>query len=240
MSSKTNAPLVAELPQAHNNIMNHTATSLSTIRLHTITAIPSFFLVGFAALLAAAPQARAQFTFTNIADRTSPIYNSFGIPSINAAGRLGFFASLDSGGNGVFTSNGATTTTMGLISGVYSTIADRPSINDAGTLGFQAALDAGGNGLFTSDGTTTTTIAHTSSPTFSNFVRDPSINSSGTLGFLASLDAGGTGLFTSNGTTTTTIALSSDPTFPLRQLSLHQRQRDARLPGESRRAGGRR
>lgn len=46
-------------------------------------------------LLAAAPQARAEFTFSNTADRTSPLFNDFGIPSINSSGTLGFLASLE-------------------------------------------------------------------------------------------------------------------------------------------------
>jgi hypothetical protein len=97
------------------------------------------------ALLAAAPVVRAQITFTNIADSSSPTYSSFDAPSINSGGTLGFFANLDGGGQGLYTSNGTTTTTIALTSDpFYSFFGSSPSINTAGTLGFHAFRDAGG------------------------------------------------------------------------------------------------
>jgi len=172
-----------------------------------------------AILLAATPGARAQFSFTNIADSTSPTFSSFnGRPSINATGTVGFSGGLDAGDTGIFTGNGTTTTIIARTnSGPYSFLT-ASTINNAGTLGFYALLNAGGVGLFTSNGTTTTTIALSTGvthggPTYSEFGFTPAINAGGTLGFRAQLDAGGSGLYTSDGTTTTTIALSNDPTF---------------------------
>jgi hypothetical protein len=190
------------------------------IAILVLTAGPSFLLVGFAALLAAAPAARAQYTFTNVADTGSPTIDAFfgTTPSLNSAGTLGFFAALDAGGQGLFRGDGSATTTIALTSGppyaAFGSVSPGSfsPIDAAGTLGFRAELDAGGHGLFRSDGTTTATIALTSSPTFS-FLQLPSMNSAGTLGFHASLDGGGEGLFTGDGTTTTTIALTSGPTF---------------------------
>ncbi len=126
---------------------------------------------------------------------------------------MGFYANLDGGGSGLFTSDGATTTTIALTSGpVFYALFD-PSINTAGKLGFVALLeDTVTGGLFTSDGTTTTTIALTSSPTFQNFA-EFSINAAGTLGFRAILDAGGVGLFTGDGTTTTQVLKTGDALF---------------------------
>jgi hypothetical protein len=73
--------------------------------------------------LAAGEAQAASFTFTKIAD-TSGSFNSFlgkGIggyepisaaPAINNQGTVAFFAVLDAGGEGIFTGNGITTTTI--------------------------------------------------------------------------------------------------------------------------------
>jgi hypothetical protein len=178
-------------------------------------------LCGVAALLLmCATPAWAQYTYTNVADTSSPIIDAFfgTTPSLNSAGTLGFFASLDAGGQGIFTGNGTTTTTIALTSGppyaAFGNVspASFTPVDAAGALGFRSELDGGGHGLFRSDGTTTTTIALDNSPLFS-FFQLPSMNAAGTLGFHASLDGGGEGLFTSDGTTTTTIALTSGPTY---------------------------
>lgn len=171
-------------------------------------------------LLAAAPAARAQYTFTNVADTSNPAISDFGgpTPSLNSAGTLGYFVFLAGGGQGLYTGNGTTTTTIAVTAGPPYAVFGIGSpgsyapLTTAGAVGFRAELDGGGSGLFRSNGTTTTTIALESGPTFS-FFQPPSMNSAGTLGFLASLDVGGEGLFTSDGTTTTTIALTSGPVF---------------------------
>ncbi len=171
-------------------------------------------------LIVTAPAARAQYTYTNVVDSNDPTISAFGgtTPSINSVGTLGFWAFLDVGGQGIFTGNGTTTTTIALTTGLpYAAFgnvspASFTPITTTGALGFRAELDAGGHGLFRSDGTTTTTIALDSGPIYS-YLQPPSMNSAGTLGFMASLDGGGEGLFTSDGTTTTTIALTSGPIF---------------------------
>lgn len=177
-------------------------------------------LAAFAStLLAVAPAALAQITFTNIVDSTTPTFRGgFASPSINAAGSVGFFATFNPPqGQGLFSGNGTTITTIALTGSIYggfSPSGTGPSINAAGRLGFHAHLTpsaGGGSGLFLSDGTTTAPIALSSGP-YSDF-GDPASNDSGTLGFWARLDAGGSGLFTSNGTTTTSIALTSGPTY---------------------------
>jgi hypothetical protein len=163
-------------------------------------------------LLASVPAARAQFTFANIADSNSPTYSGFSAPSLNNAGTLGFIAGLDAGGDGIFTSNGTTTTTIALESGpTFGNITGTITMNASGTVGFWSTLKAGGNGLFTSNGTTTTTIALSTSPIYISLGNSPSINASGQLAFWATLEGdgfnpGGEGIFRGNGTTTTTIA----------------------------------
>lgn len=140
--------------------------------------IPTTIFAGFLTLIATVTSARAQITFTNVADSSSLTYSAFSIPSINTAGTLGFHANFDAGGSGLFTSDGTTTTTIADSSSpIYFSFGSlSPSINTAGTLGFFANLDAGGSGLFTSDGTTTTTIALTSGPTYTGFGTVPPSN----------------------------------------------------------------
>ncbi len=166
------------------------------------------------------PTAGAQYTFVNVADTSDPAVSFFGgpTPSLNASGTLAYCVYFAAGGQGIYTSNGTTTTTIAVTAGPpyisfgWGSPGSFVPVDAAGRLGFRAELDAGGSGLYRSNGTTTTPIALESGPTFSFFTL-PSINSAGTLGFLASLDVGGDGLFTSDGTTTTTIALTSGPVF---------------------------
>lgn len=133
-------------------------------------------------LLITTPAARAQYIYTNVADSNDPTISAFGgtTPSINSAGTLGFWAFLDVGGQGIFTGNGTTTTTIALTTGLpYAAFgnvspASFTPISTAGALGFRADLDAGGHGLFRSDGTTTTTIALDSGPIYSYLQPPPS------------------------------------------------------------------
>ncbi len=166
-----------------------------------------------AILLAATPGARAQFSFTNIADSTSPTFSSFnGRPSINATGTVGFSGGLDAGDSGIFTGNGTTTTTIALASGSpFSSFGGNAAINSVGRVGFQANLDAGGSGLFTGNGISTTTIALVD-PTFLNFQTLSSINTAGMVAFRATL-SGGNGLFLGDGTTTTQVIRTGDALF---------------------------
>lgn len=184
-------------------------------------------LLCIAALLVldAAPAARAQYTFTNVADTSDPSISDFGgpTPSISSAGTLGYFVFLAGGGQGLYTSDGTTTTTIAVTAGPpYAAFGigspgSYAPLTAAGAMGFRAVLDGGVSGLFRSDGTTTTTIALESGPTF-DFFQPPSMNSAGTMGFMALLDVGDDGLFTSDGVTTKTIALTSGPIF--RQLGI--------------------
>lgn len=170
-------------------------------------------LASLLALLAAAPAARAQYTFTLIADSDSSTFNAFTYaPSINAAGTVAFGAELDSFGTGIFTGAGGLTIAIALSSEPTFSEVYAPSINAAGTVAFLGELDAGGGGIFTGAGGATTTIALSSETTFAS-VGSPSINTAGTVAFAAFLYAGGQGVFTVTGGTTTSIALSSDPTF---------------------------
>lgn len=178
-------------------------------------------LCGIVALLLLwATTARAQYTFTNIADTSNPAITGFvgPLPSLNSAGTLGYCVFLAAGGQELFTGDGTTTTPIAVatgspyfVFGIGSPGSFAP-LTATGAVGFRAELGAGQAGLYRSDGTTTATIALTSGPTY-DFVWPPSMNAAGTLGFIASLDSGGEGLFTSDGVTTTTIALTSGPIY---------------------------
>jgi len=152
---------------------------------------------------------------TTITDRTGPTFNSFFGPSINNAGTAAFVATLDVGGQGIYTGAGGATTLIADGSGpIFNLFAQgAPSINSGGTVAFLASLDAGGKGIFTGAGGATTTIADTNGPIFSEVLGLPSINTAGTVAFFGELDAGGAGIFTSAGGAMTTIAHSSNPIF---------------------------
>lgn len=164
---------------------------MKTTRLHHLALV---------LLLAAAPVARGQFTFLNVADSSSPTYSTFGVPSLNTAGTLGFLASLDAGGSGLFTGDGTTTTTIALSSGpTFSGFGMTISLNTAGTVGFRADLDAGGFGFYTSDGTTTTLVIRDGDALFGSTVTAldlgrEALNDAGQFAFRYSLADGRTGV----------------------------------------------
>ncbi len=129
--------------------------------------------------------------------------------SINHGGQVAFFASLDAGGSGIFTSSpgGPAITTIVDTNGPVSSFAGGgggPSINDSGTVAFVAGLDAGGAAILTGNGGPLTTIADSSGPgSFSQILGvHPSINNGGTVAFLANFNSGTgveRGVFTSSG-----------------------------------------
>ncbi len=190
---------------------------------HSVLATPHHAACLLLALLALAPAARAQYTFTLIANSGDPTFSAFGgAPSINTAGTVAFLATRDAGaggGTGIFTSAGGVTTSIALSTDPLFSGFDTPSINTAGTVAFFATRYAGaggGSGIFTSTGGATTSIALSTDPTFSSFGQTVSINTAGTVAFSATLDVGaggGDGVFTGAGGATTTIALSTGPTF---------------------------
>lgn len=172
------------------------------------------------ALVAFGPAARAQYSFTLIADSTSATFGAIsGTPSINSAGTVAFHAALDAGGSGIFSGNGNTLTTI-VESGspTFLAFGSSPSINSAGMVAFRAHLDAGGSGIFKGNGGSPITIADTSGPAFSGF-GSTSINSAGIVAFFANRKPSGYGIFSGDGVALTTIAVSTvmqggvDPAF---------------------------
>jgi hypothetical protein len=124
---------------------------------------------------------------------------------------VAFWATLDVGGEGIFTGTGGPTTTIADTSGPFLSFSGfPPSVNSGGTVAFRAFLDAGGVGIFTGSGGPTTTLYDSSGP-FSGFGGMVSINDAGTVAFFANPDAGGQGIFTGSGGPTTTIADDSGP-----------------------------
>lgn len=140
-------------------------------------------------LVAAAPAARAQYTFVNVADTSSPIHGGFGgpTPSLNSAGTLGFCAFLDAGGQEIYADNGTTTKTIALRGLTYDGFVSNVSIDTAGKVAFNAGFQAGGRALLIGDGTTTTQVLHTGDALFGSTViafavgRD-ALNDAGQLG----------------------------------------------------------
>jgi len=162
------------------------------------------------AWLALPAATRGGSTFTNIIDSTSP-YTDFAGPSLNNNGVVAFYAQIKSGGYGIFSSNGSTTTTIADTTGSsFGNVYGTPSINDSGFVAFTGAGTAGA-GIFAGAGGAVTPIAVPGSMFAGlpvGFGGTTSINNSGVAGFEGDLTAGGSGVFAGNGTTTTTIALT--------------------------------
>ncbi|MBH8575013.1 hypothetical protein I8752_18730 [Nostocaceae cyanobacterium CENA369] len=68
---------------------------------------------------------------------------------LNEEGTVAFLANLLSGGEGIFTGNGASLTTIADTSGDFDGFGASPAINDDGKVAFWAFLKSGGEGIFT-------------------------------------------------------------------------------------------
>ena len=170
--------------------------------------------------LATTATARAEYTFTLIADSTSPTFSAFDLdPSINSAGTVAFYAVRDGGGTGIFTGAGGATTPVALSTGAvgeFYSLAYSPSINAAGTVAFHGAIRTGTGvelGIFTASGGVALPLALTTGPTFDGFETYPKINATGTVAFGAHMDSGDFGVFTVAGGVTTPIALGGGTSF---------------------------
>ena len=78
---------------------------------------PAIFIWALCALMgAAAPEAKAEYTFTLIADSAGAFSNfgSYSSPSLNSSGTVAFYAALDNGRYGIFTGSGGATATIAL------------------------------------------------------------------------------------------------------------------------------
>jgi hypothetical protein len=156
------------------------------------------------------PVRAATYTFTLIADTTGP-FKTLGLPALTTQGRVAFFASLDTGGQGIFRKDGERLTTIADDQGAFQRFSDSaigvtiPSINAQGTVAFWAVLKAAGQGIFSGRGQQPTTIADDRGvlQTLGLF---PSLNDSDTVAFWATTDAGGSGVFTGRGGPLTTVA----------------------------------
>jgi hypothetical protein len=121
-------------------------------------------------------------------------YFAFGDPSINASGRVAFYAEKDTSVD-LLSKLGAATSTVAATSGAKfdqfpgSPFYGVPGLNDAGHVAFYAITDLGDPGIFESKGTTGA-IANTLADTSLDLIdfRNPVINNSGRVAFWAQLD----------------------------------------------------
>ena len=169
------------------------------------------FLIVCALFAATAKKAKAEYTFTLIADSAGPFGSfDFDSSSLNAVGTVAFRAILNAGNQGIFTGNGNSITTVAIAPSKFAYFGT-PSINRAGTVAFVASPNSGsGDGIVAGNGGPLVTIADTAGQ-FRDFFAGYSaaINSTGTVAFTASLDSGGGGIFAGNGGATTPILLRS-------------------------------
>lgn len=168
----------------------------------------------------AAPAAQAQstqYSFTRIADTAGPLSGFNPRVALNNAGTIAFQATLDAGGQAIFTSTGAggqLTTIAASIAATspnspYRDLFGSPSINNNGTVAFAAQLTSGGRGLLTSSGGQVTTITTTASGQVAG-ITGPDINDRGQIAF-----SGGDVVYVADGggRSITTIATSQSVGF---------------------------
>jgi hypothetical protein len=124
---------------------------------------------------------------------------SFECSAINNRGDIAFEESVDSGGSGIFVTEGSGFKTIAEPDS--NVIVGRPNLNDAGTVAFHRFFnDRAGEELVSGNGGPLTVIADTSGP-FQSFgfyfgFTPPALNDNGDVAFLAELDSsGGTGIF---------------------------------------------
>jgi hypothetical protein len=158
-------------------------------------------------LLATGEAQAASFNFTKIADTNSsfssfsnsnPNDNFFGSPALNNTGTVAFYAALDVGGEGIFTSNGTTTTTIVDTNNSYGNPTGEPifnsfsslSINDAKTVAFSTKLRSIISTTLILKGEGETNFELVVIATTREEVFFPSINNAGNVAFLEELFTG--------------------------------------------------
>ncbi len=177
---------------------------------------------GALGLLIAAASGQAQsYTYTLIADTQPGVFNGLmGLPSINAEGRVAFWARLASNNvSGVYTGTGGVPTLIadenGPIGGVFAY--GLTSLNNFGEVAFYAGLDNAKTGIFKSSGGPLTTIALSGSGTqdFAWFNFYPTINNLGRVAFSGATFHGAVeGAYTGTGGTITKLFDTSGPFVP--------------------------
>jgi hypothetical protein len=162
------------------------------------------------------PARATSYTFTPIADTTGP-FKTLGLPALTTQGRVAFFATLDTGEQGIFRKDGELLQTIANDQDTFLRFSDPatgvtvPSINTHGTVAFWAVRKNASQGIFSGQGKQLLTIADDQGP-LQRFGLFPSINDSDTVAFWATTDAGGSGVFTGQGGPLTTIA-DTEKTF---------------------------
>jgi hypothetical protein len=141
-------------------------------------------------LLASQEAKAASFNFTRVADSSGSL-DVFGGFSLNNQGSVAFKASLDGGGEGIFTGNGMNVTPIAQTNNYFKGFRSTPDINDLGTVAFDAILNTQVTGIFTGNGSTITTIdiGNDGIPKGDSYrsVFAPSINNAGTVVYVTNV-----------------------------------------------------
>ena len=139
---------------------------------------------------------------------SSGAFSQFDVrPDINDSNLVAYSATLDGGGNGIFTiAPGGLPTTIAAEFNQFSPLTrfTIPAINNHGTVVFTAYFDGGNEGVFIGGNVPVTPIYDTSGP-FAQFGGETQINDAGQVAFDAQLDGGARGVFLGNGGPTATI-----------------------------------
>lgn len=159
-------------------------------------------LLGLSINLLAGQEAKAaSFNFTRIAE-SSGSFDVFGGFSLNNQGIVAFKASLDGGGEGIFTGNGMNVTPIAQSNNYFERFPSTPDINDSGTVAFDSILNTQITGIFTGNGSTITPIdiGNNGIPIYYAVkgVSAPSINNAGTVAYVVNAYRSA-GIATSNG-----------------------------------------
>lgn len=129
-------------------------------------------------------------------------------PAINNAGTVAFTASLDAGGDEIWTIGG-TSQLIADTTGEFDSLTSG-RINSSGVVAYWARLDSGGEAIRKGDGSGSVPIADTAGA-FDFFQTGSGINDAGVVSYWAQLDGGGQNVWASDGTPSTLIA-SADGT----------------------------
>ena len=140
---------------------------------------------------------------TTIADN-SGIFSSFGSLignrfALNDENTVVFYANLDDGSQGIFTSNGGAITTIADTSNSFISFRV-PAINNKGNVAFSATLNTGITGIFTGSDPVNDKVIATGDPLFDSTVRSlrffrKGLNNSGQIAFYAELADGTFGVY---------------------------------------------
>lgn len=130
---------------------------------------------------------------------------------INSAGTVSFWATLDAGGEGMFTTDGGgVATTLVDSSGAFEWFSGASDINAGGDVAFWAQLDDGTDGVYVANAAGVAPIVETTGPFAGFSIANVGINDAGVVAFAGTLESWDHGVFTGHDPNTNAVIVSGD------------------------------